>query len=104
MGVGETGCILGLSSPTLPLEEVWPGVERSGAGGIFILEQLCGGGLVQELSVTAAAGEDLCWLPKLTPGQGTRPGGGHGSPRDTAAPTQGPAPSQGCFCPPHFEP
>lgn len=72
---GGPGVFLGCSSPTLPLEEVWPGVEWSQAGGIFILEQHCRGGLVQELSVTAAAGGDLCWLPKLTPGTAsTAPG------------------------------
>lgn len=103
-GLGRAaGCIFGLPSPHLAPGGSLAGSGVEQAGGIFILEQHCRGGLVQELSVTAAAGEDPCWLPKLTLGQGARPGGGHGSPGAWQPPCRDWFPPRGVLVP-LFEP
>lgn len=109
-GGGKEGFWELLACPTASLRPAWggrvgvflfsppphlaPGGSLAGsgaeqAGGIFILEQHCRGGLVQELSVTAAAGEDPRCLPKLTPDQGARPRAAHGSPGGLSGPHAG---------------
>lgn len=97
------------AAPLPPPPNLAPGGSLAGsgaeqAGGIFILEQHCRGGLVQELSVTAAAGEDLCWLPKLTPGPGSTAPGWPQQPPGHGSPHAGPGSLPGVFSVPLFEP
>lgn len=105
---GCVGVFLGCRPPPPP-PNLAPGGSLAGsgaeqAGGIFILEQHCRGGLVQELSVTAAAGEDLCWLPKLTPGPGSTAPGWPQQPPGLGSPHAGPSSLPGVFPVPLFEP